>query len=50
MARLPGLVLPGMPYHATRRGNRRMQTLFEEGDYALYRDLLAQSAERTRLR
>ena len=30
----------------TQRGNRRAQTFFEEGDYALYRDLLARAAER----
>jgi putative transposase len=46
MARLPRLVLPGIPYHVTQRGNRRQQTFFEDADYALYRDLLAQSAER----
>jgi putative transposase len=46
MARLPRLVLPGIPYHVTQRGNRRAQTFFEEADYALYRDLLAQSAEK----
>lgn len=46
MARLPRLVLPGVPYHVTQRGNRRAPTFFEEGDYALYRDLLAQAAER----
>jgi len=46
MVRLPRLVLPGIPYHVTQRGNRRGQTFFEEGDYALYRDLLAQAAER----
>ena len=46
MARLPRLVLPGIPYHVTQRGNRRAQTFFEDADYALYRDLLAQSAER----
>jgi len=46
MARLPRLVLPGIPYHVTQRGNRRQQTFFEDGDYALYRDLLAQAAER----
>ena len=45
MARLPRLVLPGIPYHVTQRGNRRQQTFFEDGDYALYRDLLAQAAE-----
>ena len=46
MARLPRLVLPGIPYHVTQRGNRRAQTFFEQADYALYRDLLAQAAER----
>ena len=41
MARLPRMVLPGIPHHVTQRGNRREQTFFEEGDYALYLDLLA---------
>ncbi len=45
MARLPRLVLPGIPHHITQRGNRREQTFFEDGDYALYLDLLAQAAE-----
>jgi putative transposase len=45
MARLARLVIPGIPYHVTQRGNRRQQTFFEEADYALYRDLLAQSAQ-----
>jgi putative transposase len=44
MARLPRLVLPGIPYHVTQRGNRREQTFFEEGDYAFYRALLAEAA------
>jgi putative transposase len=46
MARLPRLVIPGVPYHVTQRGNRRQPTFFDECDYALYRDLLPQSAER----
>ncbi|HEX5259630.1 MAG TPA: transposase [Sphingomicrobium sp.] len=46
MARLPRLVLPGVPYHVTQRGNRRQPTFFEDGDYELYRDLLAQAARR----
>jgi putative transposase len=46
MARLPRLVIPGIPYHVTQRVNRRQQTFFEEADYSLYRDLLAQSAEK----
>jgi putative transposase len=46
MACLPRLVLPGFPYHVTQRGNRRQQTFFEQGDYELYRDLLAEAADR----
>ena len=40
------MVLPGVPHHVTQRGNRRERTFFEEGDYALYLDLLADAAER----
>jgi len=43
MARLPRLVIPSQPYHVTQRGCRA-STLFEERDYALYRDLLAEAA------
>lgn len=46
MTRLARLVIPGIPYHVTQRGNRRQQTFFEEADYALYRDLLAEAARR----
>jgi putative transposase len=46
MARLARIVLPGVPYHVTQRGNRRQQTFFEDGDYALYRDLLADATRR----
>ena len=46
MARLPRLVLPGIPHHVTQRGNRREQTFFEDGDYELYLDLLADAAMR----
>ena len=41
MARQARIVLPGFPHHVTQRGNRRQQTFFEDGDYALYRDLMA---------
>ena len=44
MARLARIVLPGIPHHVTQRGNRRERTFFEEGDYALYLDLLADAA------
>jgi putative transposase len=40
MARLPRLVIPGLPHHVTQRGNGRQPTFFEEADYALYLDLL----------
>ena len=46
MARLARLVIPDLPYHVTQRGNRRQQTFFEDGDFALYRDLLAEGARR----
>ena len=46
MARLPRVVLPGIPHHVTQRGNGRQPTFFEDGDYALYLDLLAAAAER----
>jgi putative transposase len=46
MARLPRIVLPGTPHHVTQRGNGRQRTFFEEGDYALYLDLLAAATER----
>ena len=46
MARLARMVLPGIPHHVTQRGNRRERTFFEDGDYALYLDLLAEAAER----
>src|SRR6478752_1519311 len=46
MATLRRIVLPGIPHHVTQRGNRREMTFFEDGDYALYLDLLAEAAER----
>jgi putative transposase len=39
-------VLPAHPHHVTQRGDRREQAFFEDGDYALYLDLLAAAAER----
>lgn len=44
MARLARLVIPGMPYHVTQRGNRRGTTFFEENDFRVYRELLADAA------
>jgi putative transposase len=48
LARLARVVLPGIPHHVTQRGNRRQQTFFEDSDYELYRDLLANAARRAR--
>ena len=42
MARLARLVIPGLPHHVTQRGNGRARTFFDDADYALYRDLLAE--------
>jgi putative transposase len=49
MARLPRIVLPGIPHHITQRGNRRERVFFEDGDYALYLDLLAEAAARAQV-
>jgi REP-associated tyrosine transposase len=46
MVRLPRLMLPGIAYHVAQRGNRRERTFFEDSDYALYRNLLAEAAQR----
>jgi len=46
MSRLARLVIPGYPHHVTQRGNRRAQTFFEDGDYALYEFLLREAAEK----
>jgi putative transposase len=42
MARLSRVVVPEVPHHVTQRGNRRQAIFSEPGDYALYRDLLAE--------
>ena len=35
-----------MPHHITQRGNRRMPTFLQEGDYAVYSDLMKAWCER----
>ena len=42
-------VFPGLPLHVTQRGNGCGKTFFQEADYALYLDLLAQASERARV-
>lgn len=49
MSRLARLVIPGIPHHVTQRGNRGEPVFFEDGDYALYLDLLAAAAKRARV-
>ena len=44
MARIARVVVPDLPHHVTQRGNRREPVFFEEGDYALYLDLLVDAA------
>ena len=44
MARIARLVVPGLPHHVTQRGNRKEKTFFEEGDYRLYLNLLAEAS------
>ena len=48
MARLARLVVPGLPRHVTQRGNGRMRTFFDDDDYVLYCDLLAEKSPRGR--
>ena len=48
MARLPRVVIPGIPHHVTQLGNGRGLTFFEDDDYELYLDLLAAAAQRAR--
>ena len=48
VARLARVVIPGSPYHVTQRGIGRARTFFEQGDFALYLDLLAEAAQRAR--
>ena len=49
MARLPRVVIPGLPHHVTQRGNRRERTFFEDGDFALYLDMLADAARKAQV-
>lgn len=42
MARIARVVVPGYPHHVTQRGNRGLETFFDDDDYALYRALLAE--------
>jgi hypothetical protein len=49
MTRLARIVVPDCPHHVTQRGNRREPIFFEDGDQEVYRDLLAEQADRARV-
>jgi putative transposase len=44
MARIARVVVPGLPYHVTQRGNRREPVFFGADDHRLYRRLIAEAA------
>jgi putative transposase len=46
MSPIARAVIPGLPHYVTQRGNRRGKVFFEQGDYALYRDLLAERCKK----
>jgi putative transposase len=50
MARIARFVVPGAPHLVTQRGHRGERVFFEDGDYRLYRGLMAQAAERAAAR
>jgi putative transposase len=47
MPRVARLVIPDVPHHVTQRGNRRQTTFFSDGDYRLYKSLLAEWCAKT---
>ncbi len=49
MARFARIVVPDHPHHVTARGNRREPIFFENDDHDVYRDLLAEQAEKVRV-
>jgi putative transposase len=50
MSRIARIVLEGVAYHVTQRGNARQQVFFEDRDYLLYQDLLRTSCAAAGLR
>jgi putative transposase len=42
MARIARVIAPGIPHHVTQRGNRRQPTFFNDEDYSVYIDLMAE--------
>lgn len=50
MARLPRLVLPGLPHHVIHRGHNRQPVFLQDGDRRAWKDSLADALERTRVK
>lgn len=46
MARMARVVIPDIPHHVTQRGVRRNDVFFDDDDYALYIQLLAESCQK----
>ena len=44
MPRIARIIVEGVPYHITQRGNGRQQVFFTEADHRLYLDLLRANA------
>ena len=42
MARIARVIAEGYPHHITQRGNRRLQTFFNDGHYQEYLRLMAE--------
>ena len=42
MPRLARVVAPNYPHHVIQRGNRRQQTFFNDEDYEVYKNLMAE--------
>jgi putative transposase len=42
MARIARIIATGIPHHIIQRGNRRMQTFFNEEDYEAYIRLMGE--------
>ena len=49
VSRIARIVLEGIPYHITQRGNGRQRVFLDAGDYGLYLDLLRLQAEQSGL-
>jgi len=49
MARIARVVAPGIPHHITQRGNRRMETFFQDADYREYLYLMAEWCNRCKV-